>query len=107
MNLLFTAYAFGGVLLGFGVTITYLLVKILKKPVTIEHKNQILDFDSWTTTNKYPALRAKKSNNFDFCIIDFEKIRTGDDNFVDIFILFDKGTNKQFICNSYGGITER
>ena len=107
MNLLYLAYIFGGFLLVFGATITYLLVKILKKPITVEHKNQIMDFDSWSTTNKYPALRASKSRDFDFCCMDFEKIKTGDDNFVDVFILFDKGKNKQFICNSYGGMTER
>lgn len=107
MNLLYLAYVFGGFMLVFGVTIAWLLFRILKKPITVEHENQIMDFKSWATTKKYPALRATKSNNFDFCIIDFEKIKTGDDNFVDIFILFDKGTNKQFICNSYGGMTER
>lgn len=136
-------------MLVFGATITYLLVRILKKPMTIEQKTdadlnkisslledigtsaevlserlndrltkiteknlnelekQIMEFNSRAKTKKYPALRANQSKDFDFCIIDFEKVLTGDGNWVDIFVLKDKGTGKQFIGNSYGGLTER
>lgn len=135
MNLLYMAYGFAGLVFVFGVAGIVLLVKILKKPLTVEQKSdvglvkinnmidnlgtsltkittthldelekQLVVFNQKARTKKYPKLKKIQD---DFEVIEIDKIEYSRGRHFDIYVLEDKGTGKQFLGTSHGGLTER
>jgi hypothetical protein len=88
-------------LLGIGnIVLLFVISKRLRTP---QRSEETIEKMKAVYSKKYPSVEKLKD---DFIVIDTDKIECGRD-WLNVYVLEDKGTKKQFIGTDQGGLAER